>query len=783
MASKLVEKQNSELPELSEMAKKIIAQPPRYPVDGDRWTLPGTKIKIPTHRGLRDFLEDYCSQEMADLVYSWSLYEDANSEESITHPDTEVEWYPKNTLYIKYLEVVHFDNNLAKALARYPEKIFLELKKALVGFNDTDKSNRPRHFSGAVEGGLSAESLKTILEKLQFRITDAATIKRPIRALGKKDVGRLVTLDGFARIVSKPRVVYTRVAFECLRCGHTTIVDQCSTRFEEPFAGCGNETCGKKGPFNVDISQCKFKDYQQAMIQELPDETRSSQTIDVLVELDEDLVNTMTPGDKVSVTGILTIVQQVKREGKQNTNDFVLQAHGVEKQDFGFEDIELSREDEEEIIELSKNPDLFDMIRESIAPSIYGYDVIKEAIALQLFSAIPKTLPDGTQCRANEHMMIIGEPGLAKSVLLRRAVRLSPRGVYVSGKTASAAGLTASAVHDPLDEGKWILEGGAAVMASGGLLAVDEIGQTAEKDKSALHEVLEQQTVSIAKAAKVMTLRAAVACLAAGNPIDGYFDKNEPLADQIGIPPALLSRFGLIFIMLDEVEEGQDTRVSGHVLNNHMIGGAIENQKHSRNPQYSVTQVEEMTEQIAPPIPEDLLRKYIAYARMHVYPVTTPEVIKEMQKFYLSVRGLKKLKVNNPVPITARDVEALQRLSEARARMRLSDVVELQDVEHAKKIISASLKDVGFDPETGALDAGIVECGRSQSQRKRDRDLNSKIGLIKKVIRDNGEPEAINEEMQKNGVSVEDTEALIKILKTKGEVYFTGAFYKIVDKN
>jgi len=267
------------------------------------------------------------------------------------------------------------------------------------------------------------------------------------------------------------------------------------------------------------------------------------------------------------------------------------------------------------------------------------------------------------------------------------------------------------------------LEGGAAVMASGGILAVDEIGQIREEDKSALHEVMEQGTVSIAKAGIVSTLRADCGLLAASNPKTGYFDRDTPFSEQVGLSPALWSRFDLILIMLDDPDSETDREISDHILLNHQIGGMIQNRMYSKCPAHTEDEVSQAKMDIKAPINEEMLRKYIAYARTKVYPVTTPEVWEYIQDFYLNIRSTKSVGPRSPVPITARCLESLQRSSEARARMRLSDSVSIEDVEFAKKVFIISLKKVGIDMETGKLDAGIINCGKSQSQVEKAKRL------------------------------------------------------------
>ena len=603
----------------------------------DVWEPTGMGIKIPDMKGLIDFFKTYYEEEIIEL---------AND-------------YPeKDYIYIKFKDARNYSSGLAEALECGFEKISRILLTALA---DVDLIK----YRDDID-----------VNKIRIRINGMPNyLKQPLRDLGQKDIRKLIFVDGFVRAVTDKEPKEVKTAFECLRCGHITFVEQTGTKFEEPFAGCEGENCGKKGPFRVDQSQCEYIDFQTIKIQESPDSTRGTKTRDIMVECEEELTNKVEPGDRVTVTGILALGQRTGKEGKITVHEKIIKALYIEKLDFGFDEYDLTSLDEEAILDLSRDPEIMDKIVKSVAPSIYGYENIKIAIALRLFSGVRKDLPDGTVLRGNIHIALIGDPGIAKSQLLRKAIHISPRGVFTSGKTSSAAGLTAAVVKDPLNDG-WTLEGGAAVMASGGILAVDEIGQIREEDKSALHEVMEQGTVSVAKAGIVAMLQADCGILAAGNPKTGYFDRNNPFSEQVGLSPALWSK------------------CSAH----------------------TEEEVSQAKMEIEAPISEEMLIKYIAYARTNVYPVSAPEVGECIQEFYIDIRNMKIVSPRSPVPITARCLEALQRLSEASARMRLSDTVSKEDVELAKRVIVTSLKDVGIDLETGRLDAGIVNCGKSHSK-------------------------------------------------------------------
>jgi len=696
-------------------------------LERDLWDLADIGVKIPYLKDISDFIETYCADELYTLASEY--------------PD-------KTSLYIKHVDVLKFSPGLAYAIENKFYKIEPILKQALVDSgvmkfrNDTDE----------------------LLETVKIRITSVIpALKQSIQDLGKKDIGKLVCVDGYARLVSdaEPKSVYS--LFECLRCGHVTKVYQSGGKFIEPTY-CEDETCGKKGPFTEVETSDGYVDAQRLKIQELPDSTTGTKTQDIIVECEEDLTNVVKPGDRITVVGILKLKPKYASGSRSTINEKIIYALSIEKKDMGFDEYILTQSDEDEIIQLSKDPDVETKIIQSIAPSIYGNEDIKEALALQLFGGVKKILPDGTIQRGEIHEQLIGDPGGAKTRFLRRVVQISPRGIYASGRQTSAAGLTAAAVKDPLNDGAWTLEGGAAVMASGGILAIDEIGQAREDDKSALHEVMENGSISVAKAGNVTTLRAECAILMAGNPVNGYFDQNDKdYAKQMGIPPALWSRVALSFIMLDTPEDEKDSAIASHILKNHRIGGMVQNRERAKNPEFTESEVQEAIKSIEAPISEELLRKYIAYSRMYIFPVATEEMIEEMKGFYLDVRRMKGAKQDSPVPITPRSIEDLQRLSEAHARMRLSNVITYDDVKAAKRLMIESLKQVGMN-EDGYLDAGVSYLGKSKSQVE-------KTELLLKCIKDfSYEMDVINE-MRKAGVNESTTKEYLKRLSQKGRIY------------
>lgn len=687
-------------------------------------------------RSITEFLDTYCEDEIYELATG----------------------YPeKRSLYIKHKDVWIYSEGLRRAFEEHFLKIEPIIRQALA---DT-KALKYRTDN------------TELLDNVKIRVSCVMpSLKQTIRNLGTKDIGKLVCVDGYARLVSdtepKSKVSY----FECLRCGHITTIYHNGDKFIEP-SYCEDETCGKKGPFTEIESPEGYVDSQRMQIQELPDFTTGTKTQDIIIECEEDLTNIVRPGDRITVIGILKLKPKFANGARKTINEKTIFALSIEKQDIGFEDYILSRDDEDKIIELSQDPDIETKIIESFAPSIYGNEDIKEALSLQLFGGVKKILPDGTVQRGDLNVGLIGDPGGAKTRFLRRSVQISPRGVYASGRSTSAAGLTAAAVKDPLNDGSWILEGGAAVMASGGILAIDEIGQAKEEDKSALHEVMENGTISVAKAGNVTTLKAECGIIMAGNPINGYFDRYSDFAKQMGIPPALWSRLGLVFIMLDEPEEKRDTAISNHILNSHRIGGMIQNKERAKNPTFSESDLKEAINEIEAPISEEFLRKYIAYARIHIFPVASKPVLKEITNFYNDVRRLKLDKPDSPVPITPRTIEDLYRLSEAHARMRLSNEITSCDVKAAKRLIIVSLKQVGMD-EKGNLDANVLYGGKSKSQQ-------DKIKSLMSAIKSEKLEDLIIEKLVKSDDMTEvEVKGMLKELSKKGKIWNNGGEIKTV---
>jgi len=593
-----------------------------------------------------------------------------------------------------------------------------------------------------------------------------------IREIRCNHISKFISIEGIVRKVTevRPRVVIA--TFICKNCGKRIEVPQDSNTLLKPYE-C--RACkGKKFEFLPEES--KTIDSQRVRIQEYPENLKGGeqpQSIDVILE--GDIAGIVKPGDRVIVNGIIKPRPRVVNRKYTPHMDIYMVGNSVEILQQEYEELVITEEDKKKILELSKDPNIYEKIVKSIAPAIYGHEDVKLAIALQLFGGVPKKLPDGTEIRGDIHILLVGDPGTAKSQLLRYVHKIAPRSIYTSGKGTTTAGLTATVVRDEVD-GRWTLEAGALVLADKGIALVDEIDKMRKEDRSALHEALEQQSISISKAGITAVLKARCALLAAANPKYGRFNRYEPLVEQINLEPPLLSRFDLIFIVTDEPDEERDELLARHVVDVHELGEKLELVKVGAIDPKSVEE-----EKVKPVISPELLRKYIAFAKKTVFPVLTKEAKDRIVEFYKSLRAMAKNDEHASIPITPRQLEALIRLSEASARVRLSNKVTVEDVERAIRIFKRSLEQIAIDPETGKIDIDYAFTGTSATQRDR-------IALIKKIIEvlenehEVGAPEEeVIKMAEEKGISREKVEEIISKLKEKGEIYSPRyGYYRIV---
>lgn len=545
-----------------------------------------------------------------------------------------------------------------------------------------------------------------LIENVRVRLLNIPKSQEiEIRNIRSRHLNEMIIVEGIVRQASDVRPQVVNAKFECPSCGTILSALQMEKKFREPVR-C---SCGRRGGFKL-ISK-DLVDTQRLVIEESPESlTGGEQPKRLNIFLKEDLVEPKmeektTPGSRVKVIGVLKEVPVPLPSGGLSTRfELAIEANNIIPLEETFEELNINDEDERQILELSQDPKVFDKLTKSIIPSVWGYDEIKKCLILQLFGGVEKTHTDGQKSRGDMHILLIGDPGVAKSATLVFMSGISPKGRYVVGKSASGAGLTATVVRDEYLRG-WSLEAGAMVLANKGLVCIDELEKMDPNDRSAMHEAMEQQTITVSKANVQARLRAETSVLAAANPKFGRFDPYQPIAQQIDLPPTLINRFDVIFPLRDLPNKEKDELIATHVLLEHQKLG------------------EDML------IPKELLRKYVAYAKQRVVPFLTDEAVEEIKRFYVELRNMPVSSEGNirPIPISARQLQALIRMSEASAKMRLSDKVTTDDAKRAIDIMKYYLMQVGYDYESKTFDIDRGTGGMPASQR-------NKVFVVRDVI-------------------------------------------------
>ncbi len=577
------------------------------------------------------------------------------------------------------------------------------------------------------------------LEELKIHVVNLYE-PTPIRKIAAQDLYKLRMVKGMVvkATIVKPKILLA--SYECLKCGTRQNIPQTEGRRIKPVK-CQNPSCQRAGPFRFVPEESKMINVQDIWMQETPEELPPGQLPRSFhVRAYEDLVDKVRPGDIALIVGI---IKPLEIKETSNTFDIYMEANSITLLN---KEPEATPEPEEleRIKELAKDPWIHRKIITSIAPAIYGYEEVKEAIMYLLFGGVPKER-EGTSIRGEINVLLVGDPGTGKTQLLKFVQSVAPRGIYCSGRGSTGAGLTAACQRDP-DTGEMTLEAGALVLADRGVVCIDEIEKMRPEDRVNIHEPLESQTISIAKGGIVATLNARTAVLAAANPVFGRYNVYKSIVENLAtLPSTLLSRFDLIFLMLDRPDRERDKKLAEHIVNLHR--GVLP----------------------PPPIPRDLLRKYIAYARQ-INPEMDKEAGKLLMDFYMKVRE-KIEKTETLTEIGVRQLEALTRIAEARARAALRDKVLPEDVAAAIRIMTISLKQIGFSLETGDVDMAVIASGLPKSVSEK---LSTIISLIVEIERETGivEKNYLLKTLETQyGIGREEATKLLSQLLREGVIY------------
>lgn len=560
--------------------------------------------------------------------------------------------------------------------------------------------------------------------------------------------GKLISVRGTVIRVGAPEIISTWLAYSCSKCGGQQAVRQSKRAEPIPPMSCKTKGCRAQSNFRPKFESpyTRSEQFQTLRIQESMqnslDDTAGHIPLNIEAELSFDLVETVSPGDDVTITGIVkaeddnVILKRNQRDSQANLLKFYIKAvtvvsnknarAGPSASDFTDKEIEM-------IQQLKNETNLFALFVNSLCPQIFGHEMVKAGLTLALFGGSNgEKRTDGAERRTESHVLIVGDPGLGKSQMLQACANVSPRGIFVCGNSTTNAGLTVAVRSEKNSEGS--MEAGALVLADQGVCCIDEFDKMTANYQSLL-QVMEQQSVSVAKAGVLCALPARTCILAAANPSDGHYNKSKTVAENLKVWPTLLSRFDLVFILLDRADAHLDDLLTAHIqaLHSRCDGNSRANSRQSGVQAYNraansgdlattdVSLYERLKRETGPnfkPIPGELMQKYIGYARKNCFPALSEEAILELKSFYLELR--KTAKGVDAIPVTTRQLEALIRLTQARARVELADDATLQHALDALAIFRYTMVEVlSSDDGTLNMKRNINGSGMSQATQNR----------------------------------------------------------------
>lgn len=655
--------------------------------------------------------------------------------------------YPsERSLYVELNDLYQYEQDLAEDYIEHPKELTRYIEEAL---NEVDIPV-DIDFGGAHVRVTGSEEYLPRLGVGQLR-----SIHR----------GQYIAVE--ARLANlaetEPRMV--EGVFECQRCYHTVTIPQTRTKVQEPYK-CGG--CDRKTGFKPDFDASTFVDQLAMKLKEPPGTTRGGSGQELVAYAEDDLIlrggeNGLydRAGERVVVYGILTY-QEEDLDGRnaRPVPGRHLQAHAIEFQETALDDVDVD-EHRAKIHELASHEQVHELLAASIAPDLYAdaaLETFLEAAVLYLFGGYRKER-DGTKYRGDIHVLAIGDPSTGKTSIATNVAEISPRSEYVSGTQVTGVGLTASAVKGEFGGEQYSLKPGVLPLANGGHAVVDEIDKTGKEATDKLHEALgKDQRIRVSKGGIKASLNTRAGLLAVGNPKEGRFDDYAPIAEQVDLHPALLSRFDLIFVIKDKLDEDLDRKKAERLLT-------------AWREASKATRGDEVTEnETAPPVDWETFRAYVAMAREEINPVLPDGQVEDrLREFYVDRRT--DADDDEPIPITARSLEAGLRLAEASARVRLSDEISMEDVERAIDLTKRVLSDVYEDPETGKLDADIVEIGQSKHQRDRVKSIRSLIEELAAEYDDGAPHDEVVEKATDAGMEQSKVEHEIKNLRERGDIY------------
>lgn len=651
-----------------------------------------------------------------DLPARWRTLLIENYNEAIHN--LQVSWPDIRSLEISYREIESFDPDFALSIIEEPDANIQAAEQALRLLLSELGSNKIVAFVRIIE--LPPDS------------------NRSVRRLRSDDLGSMISVDAIATKIGKVLPRTYEGVFVCAACGHPSRVSQPNEQeLVEPVecfqidGGCGRKRNQTK--FHQRVEESILIDTQFIELQEPPENLRGGvQPERILCIAEHDLAGQLNPGDRVTANGVLFVRSQRKSGKDTPIFDIFMRIHSIQRENIPLEEIQITEDEEREIKELARREDIHDLLTRSIAPSIFGMTRQKESLMLQLFGGVASKAKDGTRLRGDIHILLMGDPGVAKSQLLSYMAQISPRGRFTSGMSASAAGLTAAAVQDSAADGRWTLEAGALALADLGLASIDEFDKMNENDRSSMHEAMEQQRISVSKAGINATLSTRCAILAAANPKAGRFQSvsEVPFTQQINLKPALISRFDVIWLLTDQPQADHDSMIANHIMNNRASstpeiliekGSEVDPSKSAKHD--GVDKKEGI-------VNRELIRKYVAFAKRSIHPKLTDEAQESLREFYVETRR-KGGESHDSIAISARAIEGLYRLAQASARVRLSEFATIEDAERSIRLTRFwrhELMGENFDETT-------LQSGKKATTRNRERSI---LEIVRRLFAETG---------------------------------------------
>ena len=692
-----------------------------------------------------------------DLPARWRSLLLDNYSEAIHN--LEVLWPDLQSLEVSYRDIEAFDPDFALSIVEEPE-------------NNTQAANQAL---GLLLSELGSPRIVAFVRIIEL----PSDVQRTVRQLRSEDLGSMISVDAIATKIGRVLPRTYEGSFVCVACGQSHRVSQPNEQeLIEPIecfeveGGCGR----RKGQtrFVQRVEDSILIDTQFIELQEPPENLRGGvQPERILCIAEHDIAGQLNPGDRVTANGMLFVRSQRKSGKDTPIFDIFMRIHSIQRENIPLEEIQISEDEEREIKELARREDIHDLLTNSIAPSIFGMNRQKESLMLQLFGGVASKAKDGTRLRGDIHILLMGDPGVAKSQLLSYMSQISPRGRFTSGQSASAAGLTAAAVQDSAADGRWTLEAGALALADLGLAAIDEFDKMNENDRSSMHEAMEQQRISISKAGINATLSTRCAILAAANPKAGRFQSvsEVPFTQQINIKPALISRFEVIWLLTDQPAADHDTMIANHIMNNRANstpeilidqGSAVDPTKSSAH---------DGLDENKGIVNRELIRKYVAFAKRTIHPRLSSDAQDALREYYVETRR-QGGESHDSIAISARAIEGLYRLAQASARVRLSEEATMADAQRSIRLTKYwrhELMGENFDETT-------LQSGKKATARNRERII---LEIVRRIHAETGEVASLNDVLTEAGrsdISKDVAEDLIDILCRDGRLMRPGGY-------